>query len=303
MATHTLPLPAVMAHEVLIAVDTAGVAGWDADMREGWSPTGRTRFPFVLGTDGAGIVVATGAGVRRFRVGDRVYGSSFDRGGFYAEYVAVSANDAARPPGTLELEHAGAIPITGVTALQGIADAMRLKPGETIVVHGASGGVGSLALQFAGYRGARVFATARGEDGVRFVRRLGADAAGDGEREDLADAVRRFAPAGVDAVLALVGGDGLERCLDAVRSGGRVAYPTGVEPEPKQRAELEIIPYDGIVEARALARLTRAVNQAKLNVPITAAYRLAEAARAHERLAEGPIHGKIVLRIETDPHS
>ena len=294
---HVLPVPEVGARDVLIAVHTAGVAGWDADMREGWSPTGRTRLPFVLGTDGSGTVVRVGSHVRRLKPGDRVYGSSFESGGFYAEYVAVMADSAAAVPEKLDLKRAGALPITGVMALQGIDDVLRVRRGEAVVVHGAAGGVGSLALQFAKLRGARVLATATSEDGMAFVRRLGADGAADGRREDLAEAARRFAPAGIDAILALAGGDPLERCLDAVRRGGRVAYPTGVEPIPKKRSGLRILAYDGVINVRTLTRLARAAERAHLRINIPAAYALEEAARAHQRLAEGHILGKIVLRI------
>jgi NADPH:quinone reductase-like Zn-dependent oxidoreductase len=142
-----------------------------------------------------------------------------------------------------------------------------------------------------------VFATASGADGVALVRRLGADAAVDGRREDVAAAVRRFAPDGVDAVLALAGGEALERCLDALRGGGRPAYPNGVEPEPGKRRGIEVTAYDAVAGVREFQRLGRAVEEAKLEVPIAAAYALAEAAKAHERLAAGHVLGKIVLRI------
>jgi NADPH:quinone reductase len=299
LTLHTLPTPVPDAGEVLIALDTAGVGGWDADMREGWTPDGRPRFPLVLGTDGAGTVAIVGSRVRRFNVGDAVYSYSFynPKGGFYAEYVAVSAEKVAQIPKVLDLEHAGAIPTTGLTALQGIDDALHLKKGENIIVHGASGGVGSLAVQFAKLRGARVLGTATGEDGVAFVRHLGADAAIDGRREDLTAAALDLAPDGIDAVLALAGGEALERCLDAVRSGGRLAYPNGVEPVPKKRRGLDFIPYDAVAGVREFERFNRAVEEAKLQVPIAAAYPLAEAAKAHERLAAGHVLGKIVLRI------
>jgi NADPH:quinone reductase len=298
LSIHSLPVPVPDAREVLIAVDTAGVASWDADMREGWSPTGHTRFPLVLGTDGGGTVAALGSRVRRFKVGDRVYAYSFDnpKGGFYAEYVAVLAENIAHIPKRLDVERAGAIPCTGLTALQGIDDALRVKRGETVIIHGAAGGVGSLAVQFAKLRGARVLATASREDGLALVRRLGADMAVDGRREDITAAARRFAPEGVDAVLALAGGMALTRCLDALRSGGRLAYPNGVEPKPRKRRGIEIIPYDGVGGVREFQRLGRAVEAAKLEVPIAGAYALADAAKAHERLAAGHVLGKIVLR-------
>jgi NADPH:quinone reductase-like Zn-dependent oxidoreductase len=302
LSIHELPVPVLDPNEVLIALDTAGVGVWDAEMRAGWFPGGQPRLPLVLGTDGAGSVAAVGSRIRRLEVGDLVYSYSFanPKGGFYAEYVAVLADKVAPIPARLDLEHAGAIPTTGLTALQGIDNALHLKKGETILIHGASGGVGTLAVQFAKLRGARVFASASGEDGVALVLRLGADTAVDGRRADIAAAARHFAPEGVDAVLALAGGNPLERCLDAVRRGGRLAYPNGVEPEPTKRPGIEIVSYDAVAGVREFERLGRAVEQARLQVPIAAAYPLAEAARAHERLAAGHVLGKIVLRIHED---
>jgi NADPH2:quinone reductase len=300
LTIHTLPVPAIEANEVLIALDTAGVGSWDADMRAGWVPSGgRPRLPLVLGTDGAGIVAAVGGRIRRLAVGDKVYSYSFDnpKGGFYAEYVAVVAARVAHIPPRLDLEHAGAIPTTALTALQGIDDALRVRKGETVIVHGASGGVGTLAVQFAKRRGARVLASASGEDGVALARRLGADEAVDGRREDLAAAARGFAPGGVDAVLATAGGKELTRCLDALRRGGRLAYPTGVEPKPRKRQGIEILAYDAVAGGREFQRLTRAVAEARVEVPLAAAFPLADAAKAHERLAAGHVLGKIVLRI------
>jgi len=296
---HTLPVPSIDPGEVLIRVDTAGVGSWDGDMRGGWYPDRRPTFPWVLGTDGAGVVAAVGARVRRLQPGDRVYAYNFDssQGGFYAEYVAVPADHAARPPRRLSLKEAGAIAATGLTALQGIDDALELERGESIVVFGASGGVGSLALQFAKLRGARVLASASGRDGVALARRLGADVAVDGRRADVLEAARAFAPDGLDAVLALAGGPGLTRCLDALRRGGRVAYPNGVEPAPRKRKGRRVIAYDAVPGARELDRLTRAAEAVKLKVVIPAGYPLGAARRAHERLAKGHVLGRIVLRL------
>jgi NADPH2:quinone reductase len=299
LTPHALPVPAVDAGEVLIAVDTAGVGRWDADVREGFFAGRKPHFPFVLGFEGAGIVAAVGARVRRLQVGDEVYSYNWQnpKGGFYAEYVAVPADKAAPIPRRLDLRHAGAIPITGLTALQGIDDALGLKKAETIIIHGASGGVGTLAVQFARLRGARVFATASGKEGVELVREMGAHAVVDGKRVDIDDQARRFAPDGVDAVLALAGGDALERCLDVLRPGGRLAYPNGVEPTPKKRRGITVIPYDGISGVREFQRLDAAVQAAKLKVPIAECYPLAKARKAHERLAEGHVVGKIVLAV------
>jgi NADPH:quinone reductase len=116
---------------------------------------------------------------------------------------------------------------------QGIDDTLDVKRHEAVLILGASGAIGMLAVQFAKLQGTRVLAAASGEDGKALVRKFGADVAIDGRREDIADAARHFAPNGLDAVLALVGGEPLEHALAALRRGGRVAYPDGAEPEPR----------------------------------------------------------------------
>ncbi len=294
-----LAKPAPGPGEVLIAVHTAGVASWDAGMRAGWWPFGRPRFPLVLGTDGSGVVAAVGSKVRRLRAGDRVIGFDFPvpAGGFYAEYVAIRATNVTRLPRGLDLRRAGAMPCTGLTALQGVDDALHLRKGEAVIVHGASGGVGSLAVQFARLRGARVLATASGRNGRALMRRLGAEAVVDARREDVAAAAKRFAPGGIDAVLAFAGGKGLTRCLDALRRGGRLAYPNGIEPAPRKRRGIRAKAYDGVPGVRELERLRRAVEAASLVVPVDSVFSLAGAAAAHRRLARGHVLGKVVLRV------
>jgi NADPH:quinone reductase len=156
--------------------------------------------------------------------------------------------------------------------------------------------VGTLAIQFAKLRGARVLATARTIEGVELVREMGADATVDTRHEDVLEAARSFAPDGVGAVLAFAGGDALERALDAPRRDGRLAYPNGIEPEPKKRRGIKFIPYDAVSGIREFERLNRAVESAKLKVPIAESFDLAHATKAHERLETGPVLGKLVLR-------
>jgi len=159
--------------------------------------------------------------------------------------------------------------------------------------------IAMVAIQLAKLNGAKVLATASGDDGIALVRRLGADAAVDGRRGDITAAARSFAPKGVEAVLALAAGDGLQRCIDALRAGGRVAFPYGVEPEPKPRAGISIVGYDAISgpEEVELVRLNKLVEMRKFEVPVAAEYSLEDAAKAHERMAKGHVLGKIVLRI------
>src|SRR5258705_8517778 len=266
LTMHTLPVRVPGASEVLIAVHTAEVGGWDADMRGGWSMSGKKpRFPLVLGGGGSGTVAAVGSRVRRFKIGDPVYSYAWDnpKGGFYAEYVASLAETAAPVPAPLDLAQAGAIPIAALTAIQGIDDALHLKQGERLIILGASGGLGVFAIQFAKLRCAPVLAIASGADGVALARKLGADAAIDGRDGDVAGAARAFAPDGVDAIVAFTGGKALTTCLDTLRRGGRVPYADGNQPGPKKRRGVESKPYGGIAGRAQWERLPRAVKAAR----------------------------------------
>src|SRR5579862_4002410 len=227
LSIHHLPVPKLKAGEVLIAVRTAGIGAWEAGMRE--HPGERARFPMILGSDGAGTIAELGPGVTGLKIGDEVYGSG---GAFNAEYVAVPAENVARIPKGMDMTQAGALAISGLSALQGIDDALQLKKGETLIIHGATGGVGTLAIQFAKLRGAKVLATASSEEGMALARKLGADVVVNGRTADLKGAIQQFAPHGVDAVFGLAGGDALERCIDGLRHDGRgrVAYLYGMEP-------------------------------------------------------------------------
>ena len=297
----TLPVPAPAAGEVLIRIDTAGVGSWDAEIRGGWSPGDKIEFPYVLGYEGSGTVASLGSHEHRFKIADHVYAYSWNnpKGGFYAEYAAVPAEKVELIPRRLDLVHAGAMPISGLTALQGIDDVLQLRRDEHILIHGASGGVGTIAIQFARLRHARVFASASGPDGVKLALRLGAHAAVDGKEEDIAEAARRFAPNGVEAVLALAGGTGFQKCLDATRKGSRVAYPNGVEPVPGERKGIEMLAYDAVAGIEEFEKLNRVIMEAnpEIDVPIAGTYSLASAAKAHERIEEGHVLGKIVIRI------
>jgi NADPH:quinone reductase len=299
LSLHTLPVPAPGADEVLIALHTAGVGPWDVDIREHLEYWKNRRYPLVLGVDGAGTIAAVGSQVQGFKVGDAVYSYVWDnpKGGFYAEYVAVPASAVGHVPAGMSLRDAGAAAVTALTAQQGIDDALHLKAGETVIIHGASGGVGTLAVQFARLRGARVLAIASGDDGVSLVRSLGADAAVDGHHADIPAAARDFAPGGVDAVLALAGGAALEHCIAALKPGGRLAYPSGVDPAPKVGPGAKLVRYDAIAGPGEFERLNAAIVAAKLRVPIAAEYPLAEAGKAQQRISAGHVLGKVVLQI------
>lgn len=297
----TLPVPEVGPDEVLIRVEAAGVAVWDAFEREGGFAEmmgGEPKFPYVLGSEGAGTVAAVGERVARFEEGERVYAAGFlnPKGGFYAEYAAVKSEYVSRVPGQLTVEQAGVMGGDAVTALRGLEDMLGLKSGETLMVFGAGGGLGHLAVQLAKRMGARVFAVASGDDGVALVERLGADAVVNGRKDDVAAAAREFAPGGLDAALITAGGEATDRALEAMRDGGRVVYPNGVMPEPKARPGVQIQSYDGDADAEIIERLNRLIESGPFEVHVARTFPLDKAADAHRALDEHYL-GKLALRV------
>ena len=296
----TLPVPEVGPEEVLIRVESAGVGAWDPFEREGGFAkrfgTGE-KFPYVLGTDGAGTVVQVGEQVNGFKEGDRVYAAVLanPKGGFYAEFAAVKADNVSHVPGKLTTEQAGVMVSDALTALQGLDDMLGLKPGETLLIFGAGGGIGHLAVQLAKRMGARVLALASGEDGVALARRLGADIVVNGRKDDVAAAARAFAPAGLDAALVTAGGETTDRALAALRADGRVAYPHGVAPEPKVRPGVRISNYDVSIDRGAIAKLNRLIEAGPFEVHVARTFPLDQAAGAHRALAEHYL-GKLALR-------
>ena len=296
----TLPVPEVGPDEVLIRVESAGVGAWDPFEREGGFAkrfgTGE-KFPYVLGTDGAGTVVQVGEQVNGFKEGDRVYAAVLanPKGGFYAEFAAVKADNVSHVPDKLTTEQAGVMLSDALTALQGLDDMLGLKPGETLLIFGAGGGIGHLAVQLAKRMGARVLALASGEDGVALARRLGADVVVNGRKDDVAAAARAFAPAGLDAALVTAGGETTDRALAALRAGGRVAYPHGVAPEPKVRPGVRVSNYDVSIDRGAIAKLNRLIEAGPFEVHVARTFPLDQAAAAHRALAEHYL-GKLALR-------
>lgn len=282
-----------------VRVEAAGVGVWDPFEREGGFAKEfnvKPRFPLVLGSDGAGTIDAVGDSVRHFKKGDQVYGIAFlnPKGGFYSQYAVVKENSVSRIPGNLSMPQAAAMAVDAITALAGLDTTLDLKTGESVLILGASGGIGHLAVQFAKRMGARVLAVASGDDGVAFVRGLGADKVVDGKKDDIAAAARQFAPHGVDAVLLTAGGEGAEKALSTLRQGGRAAYPNGVQPIPKERAGIKIQSYDGEYAPPPFEKLNRLIEADPFEVHIARTFNLDQAADAQRALEDHYI-GKLAL--------
>jgi NADPH:quinone reductase-like Zn-dependent oxidoreductase len=305
LAVKSLPVPQVGDDEILIHVESAGVGAWDPFEREGGFAKLlgiEPKFPYVLGSDGAGTVVALGQQVTRFDKGDRVYACSLanPKGGFYAEYATAKADNAALVPDKISTEQAGALMVDAVTALRGLDDALGLKDGESVMIIGASGGIGHLAVQFAKRMGARVLAVASGQDGAALAQKVGADAVVDGHRDDVAAAARDFAPDGVDAALVTAGGVEVDKALSAVRDGGRVAYPNGVEPGPKAREGIHVQAYDGMPNPKVIEKINHLIGSGPFHVHIAQTFQLDQAADAHRNLRAHHL-GKLALRPSRPP--
>src|SRR6476646_2309249 len=228
---------------------SAGVGVWDPYEREGeFAKMFGTKpsFPYVLGSDGAGTVAAVGDQVHRFKEGDHAYALALTnpKGGFYAEYAVVKADNVSPIPKRLSVEQAGVMPSDALTALRGLDEILKLKTGESLMVFGAGGGIGHLAVQLAKRIGARVFAVASGDDGVALAKKLGADTVVDGRKDNVEAAARAFAPEGLDAALVTAGGETVDRALRAMNKNGRVAYPNGVEPAPKAPYSVKLQSYN-----------------------------------------------------------
>lgn len=295
LTLHTLPVPTVDTGEVLIRVEVAGVGVWDVMEREGELVYNEVHFPRVLGGECAGTITAVGDGVERFAVGDRVYAQSFmnDKGGSYAEYVVVSEKTVAPIPDGLDMLTAGGLPIAGLTALSNLK-ALLTGDGTKLILWGASGGVGHVALQLAKRMGASVFAIASGADGVELVKQLGADEAVDGHGDDVGQRARAFAPDGFDAALVLVGSDNVQSTLSLVRQGGIIAFPNGIMPEPKAPDGVELKKANA--DPMLFDQLNRLIGIDQFQVHIAQTFPLEAAAQAQSAMKQHYL-GKIVLRV------
>lgn len=294
-------VPDIASNEVLLHLEFAGVGEWDTFEREGGYAEMLDlpqEFPYILGSEGAGTIVAVGEGVFNFHVGDKVYGPGFlnPKGGFYAEYVAIDAKYLSVIPATISIQEAATISGAGLTALRGLEDVLNLKKEESIIIFGASGGVGHLAVQLAKKIGAKVFAVASGEDGVSLVKDLGADVVINGREEDIVSAAYSFAPDGFDTALLTAGGEAAEDTIQCVRNGGRIAYPFGIYPEPQARTDKTITGYHGEPDSEIINRLNRYIQSGNLQVKIQQIFPLEDAQAAHRALANHYL-GKLCFKI------
>jgi NADPH:quinone reductase-like Zn-dependent oxidoreductase len=294
MTFERVPRPEPGPGEVLVKIGAAGVGPWDGWIRAGKSALPQP-LPLTLGSDLSGDVAAVGTGVSELRVGDQVFGVTNPRFiGAYAEYAVASAGMLSSKPTSLTHVEAASVPVVSVTAWQALFDHARLKAGQTVVIHGAAGNVGSYAVQLAHRAGVRTIATAGTED-VSRVRNLGADTVIDYRTRRFDEDVRN-----ADAVIDLVGGETQARSFHVLRRGGKLI--SAVSPPDRHAAErhgVEAAFFLVDVTRRSLAEIARCLDGGDLRTNVGAVLPLAEAREAH-RMLEGMRprpKGKIVLAI------
>ena len=285
--------PQPLATEVLVRVRAIGLNRIEASIRRGSRPM-LGQPPFVLGWDLSGVVEDVVPGVNRFQPGDEVYGMPlFPRPArTYAELVAAPSRQLARKPRSLDHVHAAALPLAGLTAWQSLVDVAQVRSGQRVLIHGAAGGVGHLAVQIAKGLGAQVIATATRAK-ADFVRALGADEVIDYEVEDFAAAARD-----IDVVLDSIGGDYADRSLRTLRPGGllvTIVERTNAQLAARVRASGRR--FAGVIvepDSSGLEKLAEWVDSGRLRVHVDAAFPMTAVAEAHRRL-EGSVRGKLVL--------
>jgi NADPH:quinone reductase-like Zn-dependent oxidoreductase len=291
-----VPTPEPAPTEVLVRVCAAGVNPVD------WKTRTRGAFlrepPFVLGWDVAGVVEGVGGGVTRFVEGDRVFGMPrFPReAACYAEYVTSPSRQLARTPDALSDVEAAALPLAGLTAWQALVETANVQPGDRVLVLGAAGGVGHLAVQIAKARGAHVIGTASAGKHA-FLEDLGADEAVDYTAVAVEDAV-----SGVDVVIDVVGSEETGRAVACVRDDGlfiAVTSAAGVDPLREAAGDrIRITPMLVEPDRMGLEGVAELVETGALRPHVSQTFPLEEAARAHVAGETGRTQGKLVLTID-----
>jgi len=292
------PQPEPKEDEILVRVVAAGVNPVDGMIRAGmFAKYSKNAFPMVPGYDIAGTVEKTRAKIDKYKPGDAVYAYiGLNKGGGYAEYAVATDKEVSPKPKSLNFEEAAAVPLVAETAWQALFDVAKLSAGQTVLIHGGSGGVGTFAIQIAKARGAKVIATASTAN-QDLLKQLGADVAIDYTKQKFEDIAKD-----VDVVMDTIGEDTLARSYGVVKKGGfivsLVARPDRAELEKHgiRGAPMSVVP-----NSDELAEITKLIDAKKVKVIVSQAFPLSDAVKAQEQAATGHTRGKIVLKVAEAP--
>lgn len=288
-----VPRPQVQSNEVLIKVYASGVNPIDWKAREGQT---RHTLPFIPGWDVSGIVEEAGPAVQHFKKGDAVYSRPDNsRDGSYAEYIKVKEPELGHKPQHVDHVQAAAIPLAGLTAWQGLFTHGRLRQGQKILILGASGGVGTFAVQFAKWKGAYVIGTTS-EHNITFLKELGADEAIDYHKRTYENLLPHF-----DMVFDTIGGDAQLNALRLLRPGGILVTTLGVED--KERFERKGVRITGMMtesKQEDLETIAKLVDEGAVRPVIEKVFPLEKAADANKLVEDGHVRGKVVIRVREE---
>lgn len=308
-----VPKPEARAGHVLIRVEATSVNPVDYKIRQGAVPAG-PEFPAILHGDVAGVVEEVGDGVSGFSAGDEVYacagGFAGLPGGALSEYMLADASLVAHKPESLTMREAAALPLVAITAWESLIDRAEIGPGQRVLVHGASGGVGHVGVQLARAAGAEVFATGSSEKKLVIARDLGADVAINYREQSVEDYVAEYTGGkGFDVVFDTVGGENLDRSFEAARTNGQVVSIStrgdyDLSPLHAKGLSLHVVfmllplveNRDRAHHGEILTRLSRMIDAGRIR-PLLDEKRfgLFDAAEAHRRLESGEAVGKVTL--------
>jgi NADPH:quinone reductase-like Zn-dependent oxidoreductase len=293
-----VPRPEPKEDEILIRVVAASINPVDVAIRQGYlAKLIGDRLPLIPGMDAAGVVEKTGAKITKFKTGDPVYAFFTLAGeGGYAEFVLAKESETAPKPKSASYAEAAAVPAAGSTAWQALIETAKLSAGQTVLIHGGSGGVGHFAIQIAKAQGAKVIATASSAN-QDFLKQLGADLAIDYTKTKFEDVAKD-----VDVVLDMVGEETLKRSYGVVKKGGIIV---SIVDEPEQAA-LDARGIRGVAlrstpKADVLEELTRLIDAKKMRPVVSQVLPLSEVAKAHDQIATRHTRGKVVLRVVDEP--
>ena len=284
-------MPKPMFCEVLVKVAACGITHNELDWPIWTCRAGHQRTSVIPGHEVSGVVAALGFGTAGLAVGDEVFGLTDQlRDGAAAEYVAVEARNVAHKPQTVDHVHAAAVPRAGLTAWQALFDHGKLAKGQTVVIHGAGGAVGSMAVQLARWAGAEVIGTGRSHS-RELAMELGADRYIALDAESLDDAAGQ-----ADLVFDTIGGEVLAGSPALLRSGGTLVTVKAAAPLPTSRDDIKTVVFIQESSRAQLAELARLVDEGQLRPQVGAVYPLAQAVKAYRAKAAGGIPGRIVLQ-------
>ena len=313
-----LPDPMPGPNDVVVAIAATSVNPIDLKLRDGaFKAILPKKMPLILGGDLAGVVLAVGANVRRFKVGDEVYAHpDNDRIGTFAERIAIGEADLALKPVSLDMAHAASLPLVALTAWQVLVERAQVKPGHKVLIHAGSGGVGTIAIQLAKHLGASV-ATTTSTGNVDLVRNLGADVIVDYRKDDFTKVL-----SGYDVVLNSLGPDVLEKSLSVLKPGGKLVSISG-PPDPafgrqiganwfvrqllgllsskiRTKAERQGVDYSFLfmrADGAQLAEIAKLVDAGTIRPVIDSVFGFAETPAAMARVASGRARGKVVIQV------